>query len=1418
MFRIDENGRFRYNKSGDTTVPVNTQQEKVFTTSINQALQDRRKAGGRDKVDPLNEKVAVVETGDAPEQIARDNGITLNELQNANKGVFGPNDMLHPNEVIFIPQRDPVLTAKSPKNADGVPADEKAFANDLYTRGNELQQDKKLSPQQVDAGRLDIQKDVKTYLDNLPAAERQAAAQRLLGGEKNWPDAAPASTAIKNAATDSFGDDLYLQGNKVEYADTPNYDYKGETAKITTNVKSYLEGLPQNERSARLQYLYDRDWTDSGPAQIAIEQAGKDMGIPLRQSGHTGPDAENAARGIIDKARAAGSPADVKKTYTDLSQSLPSEVQLALKRNPEAVQLLRDAENQQKVDTWLSGKDLKYQDGVNTIMNALKGEDGNLGTLDASTKKYLLDKALAKLDTEERRSDISYLAEVSSRSNDPALRSLISERIAARSAEIATSKPEGKLGQEEQFRARIFANAAVRAGISATAGSDGKYDMTSLRNAMEALGPEKAASFVRSVGFKLEYDSGQTSIDRSNSLQGILLAANSGPQSATTSAVVQNVFAISDIYSPNLRPTPEDKPGAMAQALAREWFPDDAKSRDAEASRLQSILNTSQGRELLFPATGDDVSLPLGARSNALAIVRSDKSINADSLKKTSDPWQNPIFVNPPAQETAGQYLQLRGNTPVVLKGTDLENTIGTAMGSQPVIPEGMSPEAVQEKVGKGELSLFGGEKNKPVQTIANQIRAAAGGGDPAVTVLPIQYSSSKTGTITLPLFRVSTPGGDKYVDNLGREYKDFNHWKTDNQLPPGAMTYPSDGQLTQNPDGSVKLSGPENTPKTVDTFGEHVTEIIDKAALVGGIIVGAALIIGTGGVATPIVAGAGVAAAGWGAYRAGTQLADRAEHGQSINPIEDADARMLWINGVSSLAGAAAFGSAAKLANVASKGATLTPTMARIIGPTMAFSNTADAVAIANMAHYSATHWGSMSGEEKASAILSMGFWGTTIGVNMSRGPSPGPRTFAGMFNPVTQTRNLLAAYEPSVVKNPQLQGNEIRIVDDPAGNGGFVIETGPNASPADIANHTRVARLMYQNNGFQGNLRNFLGADVAKPGTKAYQIKFELEKLTPKLQQLRQDLQKPGLSDYEKAQISTEIGDYGGYLSGLRRLATDPNASDPSVIKQPSTGRDMALTDGPNGGRKGSSQEAFEDYCKTNNVNPQEYVWYRRPGANGQPDTVALRRVDASKNLPELEVANTPGQRPVVRPKPTVKPQAQKIGDAAETHAINEFKARGYTTILTAKNPSGHGVDVFMYNPKTGKYIVGEIKANSAQLSADQRLGPTYALDRMRRAADGEGSWASASKSDKERARIALEKLTSGEPVGDTRYLVIRYDVDPASLAVSNPRHTDWASPDGTTTQAGANEDTYGHLLELEGPPEFPEIPVWKNGDGVP
>jgi hypothetical protein len=168
------------------------------------------------------------------------------------------------------------------------------------------------------------------------------------------------------------------------------------------------------------------------------------------------------------------------------------------------------------------------------------------------------------------------------------------------------------------------------------------------------------------------------------------------------------------------------------------------------------------------------------------------------------------------------------------------------------------------------------------------------------------------------------------------------------------------------------------------------------------------------------------------------------------------------------------------------------------------------------------------------------------------------------------------------------------------------------------------------------------------------------------------------------------------------------------------------------------------------------------------------------------------------------------RQIGDAAEDHFTSEAKKKGYLTVLTAKNPSGHGVDAFMYDPKFRRYIVAEIKANSSRLSKNQRLGPIYALERLLEAAEGGRWWRNVSPKDRNRAEEALRQLLSGESRPDILFLVVRYDVNPNTREVSNPRHTSWGRLDGIYS----GED----LGNAGGPTLFPINPRWQPGDGIP
>ncbi|MCA6116474.1 DUF4781 domain-containing protein [Bradyrhizobium sp. WSM 1738] len=226
---------------------------------------------------------------------------------------------------------------------------------------------------------------------------------------------------------------------------------------------------------------------------------------------------------------------------------------------------------------------------------------------------------------------------------------------------------------------------------------------------------------------------------------------------------------------------------------------------------------------------------------------------------------------------------------------------------------------------------------------------------------------------------------------------------------------------------------------------------MVDKVALVGGIVAGGVLIVGTGGLATPVVIGAGAVAIGagaWGAYRSGSELADRAGHGQSIDPFSDEAARGLWLNVGASALSIGAFGSAARLAQLGRAGRAIAPVETSLHGYVQAGAAIVDTAAIANESLYLSRHWNEMSGEQRAQSLLSMGFWAAGTGAAMRAGGlRPGD-----MFNPIAVRDGLLRNFAPQVVPDGSLKGNAVRIDYDPATGAVRGIRHGPQATAADI------------------------------------------------------------------------------------------------------------------------------------------------------------------------------------------------------------------------------------------------------------------------------------------------------------------------------------------------------------------------------
>ncbi len=250
------------------------------------------------------------------------------------------------------------------------------------------------------------------------------------------------------------------------------------------------------------------------------------------------------------------------------------------------------------------------------------------------------------------------------------------------------------------------------------------------------------------------------------------------------------------------------------------------------------------------------------------------------SVKVTSQPWQP--AAGGADKGTVGEKPAL-GETP--LSGETLKAFVTGVLG----------PEVATERLQRLEA-----------------LRASLGTSS-TIVPLPVVVTTEQ-GSFTVPLFRVRGEKGERYFDDSGRTYDTFAQWKSSNVLPAGKMTYPVNGALSVDAAGQPRTES-GNTPLTVDTLLERARDFGDTAALVGGLVVGAAAIIGTGGVATPLVAAAAATLAGYGAGRGASTLIDRQVHSESMS-LANSEARSAWLGFAAGSAGLGALGAAAKVAS----------------------------------------------------------------------------------------------------------------------------------------------------------------------------------------------------------------------------------------------------------------------------------------------------------------------------------------------------------------------------------------------------------------------------------------------------------------------------------------------------------------------
>lgn len=615
------------------------------------------------------------------------------------------------------------------------------------------------------------------------------------------------------------------------------------------------------------------------------------------------------------------------------------------------------AERARQIDEWIRDKvkdhTLRFwmDDGAETAAKALRG-DSDLGGLTAAEQVRLVDRVLRKWQGDGAASARDLAGRVR---GDRDLARLVAQRLVARSVDLQAGHRGDEKLDPELTAARYFAEAALLALGHDPARPDftAELDTAGLQDLVGSLPRDQASAFAAMLAHQ------------PRALASAVSAVACAPAGEARDAFALSAFALAR------EQTYFEAPGLardMGQTLAA------ALGQPEEGRRLGDILATPEGRRLLveqlpFPQQGRTTP---EARGRVLALVLQQRGITAEVLQRSpgGDPWASPSVAKPMAQAAADQALQASaGNSRgMELAGAEtLESRVGRALGLEH-----------RDEDGKG------------IDRIAAAIREQ-GGADARVTVLPVQFSSAETGAVTLPLFRVEGRDGTvRFVDNQGGRYADFAAWTRESRLPPGGMTYPRDGELREEGGHAVLDSGA--TPRTPDSVGERVEQVLDKAALFGGVVAGGAMVFGSGGTLAPAVAaGAGA----WFAWRGGQELGALEERG--LDRWDNPEYRMAWFNTAAGGASVLPFGRLAYLAQTgraAEAGGLWTGLNRAAVA--------ADGAAAANSGYTLAADWDELSPGQRLEMGLGLALWGgLTLAVGRSGRASTAGRTAAAEEGP---------------------------------------------------------------------------------------------------------------------------------------------------------------------------------------------------------------------------------------------------------------------------------------------------------------------------------------------------------------------------------------------------------------------------------
>lgn len=331
------------------------------------------------------------------------------------------------------------------------------------------------------------------------------------------------------------------------------------------------------------------------------------------------------------------------------------------------------------------------------------------------------------------------------------------------------------------------------------------------------------------------------------------------------------------------------------------------------------------------------------------------------------------------AHENIARYMdrggENQGDLPELLEGTQLLNTLGIALNVHFSDPTGWTEDELEEAE-FGHLCFFKDDSRKAIDVIVNKIAEESKGKERLeITVLPIQlYSGGKL--YSLSLFRFKSGTKWKFVDNVGRVYKNFPDWKLNNVLPAGKVCYPLNGHLQRNCKGYVQTRC-KSTP-----YGSPQSKVIKTADISTGVIgiVGAiGTVFLTGGAALPFVV-AGVGSAIYTTTRSVYHLVDRGNHGQSLSPFESHETFSLWLGIGANVISFGAMGATIRLSTLAFQGKNISQSFRVLVNIINGTSLGVNSVAVANSLAYMAIHFEDMTPIDVLMQVASVAFWAKSV------------------------------------------------------------------------------------------------------------------------------------------------------------------------------------------------------------------------------------------------------------------------------------------------------------------------------------------------------------------------------------------------------------------------------------------------------